>query len=252
MKRFIATRKKLRKANIMKIVLSIIILVLLITTSACQANKPTYKYYINNEIYENSQAGDQQALNYLNQAFERYRNTKMQNPTWESCEFKKADHIVANALEDQIDSIIDNLFCFSYKKAELDSMSTSEVANKLVLAISQSSFEDVITEYRITTCIPDANILPRDFIIESSNNQAQYILAYAYINISIFAENSDFFEAYPEFNAGTNGFDCWFRFIKTEEDDYALLSIDMIKAISLNSSTLIISIDENKVSMELI
>ena len=141
---------------------------------------------------------------------------------------------------------------FSYKKAELDSKSTSEVANKLVLAISQSSFEDVITEYRITTCIPDANILPRDFIIESSNNQAQYILAYAYINISVFAENSDFFESYPEFNAGTNGFDCWFRFIKTEEDDYALLSIDMIKAISLNSSTLIISIDENKVSMELI
>ena len=37
-----------------------------------------------------------------------------------------------------------------------------------------------------------------------------------------------------------------------EEDDYALLSIDMIKAISLNSNTLIISIDENKVSMELI
>ena len=44
MKRFIATRKKLRKANIMKIVLSIIFLVLLITTTACQANKPTYKY----------------------------------------------------------------------------------------------------------------------------------------------------------------------------------------------------------------
>ena len=252
MKRFIATRKKLRKANIMKIVLSIIFLVLLITTTACQANKPTYKYYINNEIYENSQAGDQQALDYLNQAFERYRNTKMQNPAWESCEFKKADHIVINALEDQIDSIINDLFCFSYKKAELDSMSTSEVANKLVLAISQSSFEDVITEYRITTCIPDANILPREFIIESSNNQDQYVLAYAYINISIFAENSNFFESYPEFNAGTHGFDCWFRFIEMEEDDYALLSIDMMNAISLNSNTLIISIDENKVSMELI
>ncbi len=252
MKRFIATHKKLRKANIMKMVLSIIFFVLLITISACQANKPTYKYYINNEIFENSQTGDQQALDYLNQAFERYRNTKMQDPAWESCEFKKADHTVINALEDKIDSVIDDLFCFSYKKAELEFMSTSGVTNKLALAISQSSFEDVITEYRITTCIPDAIILPREFVIAASNNQDQYVLAYANINISIFAEESEFFESYPEFNAGTNGFDCWFWFIEKGQDDYALLSVDMIKATKLGSNTLIISIDENKVSMELI